>query len=114
MIDLLLRFLIGGMAVSCFAALSDVMRPKSFAGLFGGAPSIALATLALTVKTQGAGFADREALAMMLGAFALTTYSLAVCFLLQRRHWHSMPAVLLSMAIWFAVAFGVALVTGLL
>jgi transposase len=32
-------------AVSAFAALGDTLRPKSFAGLFGAAPSIALATL---------------------------------------------------------------------
>jgi len=38
------RFLAGGIAVSAFAALGDTLRPKSFAGLFGAAPSIALAT----------------------------------------------------------------------
>jgi hypothetical protein len=38
-------FLAGGVAVAAFAALGDTLRPKSFAGLFGAAPSIALATL---------------------------------------------------------------------
>src|SRR5208283_2188450 len=43
MLDYVLRFLAGGIAVSAFAALGDALRPKTFAGLFGAAPSIALA-----------------------------------------------------------------------
>ena len=45
--QLLYRFLIGGAVVMLFAAIGDVLRPKSFAGIFGAAPSISLATLAL-------------------------------------------------------------------
>lgn len=55
--ELLLRFLIGGSVVSLFAIAGDVFRPKSFAGLFGAAPSVALATLALTVWQRSAGSA---------------------------------------------------------
>ena len=40
-----IRFLIGGVVVSVFAIVGDVLKPKSFAGLFGAAPSVALATL---------------------------------------------------------------------
>jgi len=42
MLEYGLRFLAGGIAASAFAALGDTLRPKSFAGLFGAAPSIAL------------------------------------------------------------------------
>jgi tetrahydromethanopterin S-methyltransferase subunit C len=49
MAQLVFRFLVGGLIVSLFAALADVLKPKSFAGLFGAAPSVGLATLALTV-----------------------------------------------------------------
>ena len=42
--DLLLRFLIGGLVVSVFALVGDLFRPKSFAGLFSAAPSVALAS----------------------------------------------------------------------
>jgi hypothetical protein len=45
LLEYLLRFIAGGVAVSAFAAFGDAVRPKSFAGLFGAAPSIALATL---------------------------------------------------------------------
>jgi hypothetical protein len=65
MTDTVLRLLIGGLAVSFFAALADVVRPKSFAGLFGAAPSIALATLTLTVSERGASFAAAEGRSMM-------------------------------------------------
>jgi hypothetical protein len=34
---MLVRFLVGGAIVSLFAALGGVVRPKSFAGIFGAA-----------------------------------------------------------------------------
>ncbi len=49
---LIIRFVVGGIIVSLFAALGDVLGPKSFAGLFGAAPSIALATVALTIRQK--------------------------------------------------------------
>jgi hypothetical protein len=39
MSQILIRFLIGGAVVSVFAILGDLLKPKSFAGLFGAAPS---------------------------------------------------------------------------
>jgi hypothetical protein len=45
----IVRFLIGGAIVSMFAALGDVLKLKSFAGLFGVAPSVALASLGLAI-----------------------------------------------------------------
>jgi Protein of unknown function (DUF3147) len=65
--DLLLRFLIGGFVVSTFATLGDLFKPKSFAGLFGAAPAVALATLVLTVSAQGASYAATESRSMMAG-----------------------------------------------
>jgi hypothetical protein len=50
------RFIAGGVAVFAFAALGDFLRPKSFAGLFGAAPSIALATILITLWKKGALF----------------------------------------------------------
>ena len=65
MTDLLLRFLFGGIIISGFAALGDIFRPKSFAGLFGAAPSIALATLGLTIAHSGRLYAAIEARSMI-------------------------------------------------
>src|ERR1700743_3396249 len=75
--ELLTRFLIGGAVVSAFAMLGDVARPKSFAGVFGAAPSVALATLALTVGTYGVGYAAVECRSMIVGAGALWVYAWA-------------------------------------
>jgi uncharacterized protein DUF3147 len=52
--EILIRFLIGGVSVSLFAIIGDLFKPKSFAGLFGAAPSVALATLALTIAIKPA------------------------------------------------------------
>jgi hypothetical protein len=84
MLEYGLRFLAGGIAVSAFAALGDVLRPKSFAGLFGAAPSIALATVLITLSQKGAAFAAVEGRSMIVGAFALAAYSWTVCVLLKK------------------------------
>jgi hypothetical protein len=75
MLEYGLRFLAGGIAVSAFAALGDTLRPKSFAGLFGAAPSIALPTLLITLSHKGAPFVAVEGRSMIVGAIALAAYS---------------------------------------
>jgi hypothetical protein len=57
--DLVYRFIVGGLVVSLFSVIGDVLRPKGFAGLFAAAPSVALATLSLVILTQGASYALR-------------------------------------------------------
>jgi hypothetical protein len=104
--EYLLRFVAGGIAVSAFAAFGDAVRPKSFAGLFGAAPSVALATILLTLSQKGAPFAAVEGRSMILGAFALAAYCWTVCVLLKRFMMPSWVATTASFLIWFAVAFG--------
>jgi len=58
MVEIIIRFMIGGLVVSVFAVMGDLLKPKSFAGLFGAAPSVALATLGLTVASDGARYAS--------------------------------------------------------
>ena len=70
MLQILIRFLVGGAVVTAFAAMGDVLRPKSFAGLFGAAPSVALATLGLTIATEGASYAATESRSMIAGSLA--------------------------------------------
>jgi uncharacterized protein DUF3147 len=107
MLEYGLRFLAGGIAVSAFAALSDTLRPKSFAGLFGAAPSIALATLLITLSRKGAPFAAVEGRSMIVGAFALAAYSWVVCVLLKKFLLSSRTATMATLIVWFVVAFGV-------
>lgn len=106
MTEYLVRFLIGGCVVSLFAFLGDVLRPKSFAGLFGAAPSVALASLALALLQHGARYAVVEATAMIAGAVALGVYSVLVCQVLMKTHWRALPASVTCLLAWLVLALG--------
>jgi hypothetical protein len=93
--------------VSVFALSGDLFKPKSFAGLFGAAPSVALATLALTIATQGKLYAANECRSMMAGAAAFFAYAQCVSLILIRLKWAVLPTTLLLIGLWFVTAFGV-------
>jgi hypothetical protein len=112
MTEYIVRFLVGGAVVSAFAILGDILRPKSFAGLFGAAPSVALATLGIAIYQHGAGYAALQSHWMMAGAIALAIYSGVVCHLLMRTRMRAAPATVLSMAVWLAIALGLLFVAG--
>jgi uncharacterized membrane protein (GlpM family) len=102
--DLISRFLVGGLVVTVFALIGSSVKPKSLAGLFSAAPSVSLATLALTASSKGTSYAAVECRSMIAGAVALGVYSLLVCWLLVRRRrspgWSAVGAI----AAWFVVA----------
>lgn len=106
MSEFVIRFLIGGAVVSLFATLGDILRPKSFAGLFGAAPSIALATLGLTISQHGRQYAAIEAHSMILGAFAFLIFSACVCGVLARYKTAALPTSIVLMSVWFGVSLG--------
>ena len=110
MTEYVVRFLVGGVVVSAFAMLGEVLRPKSFAGLFGAAPSVALATLGIAVYQHGADYAAHQTQAMIAGAIALAIYSVIVCHLLVRAKLRAVTATLLSLVVWLIVAFGLLVV----
>ena len=113
MAEYLIRLLVGGLAVSAFAVLGDVFRPKSFAGLFGAAPSVALATLAIAFWNQGPAYAAIEGRSMMIGSLALCLYSVAVCQLMKRYELPALIATLVSLIVWiFAALCGKWLLVG--
>src|SRR3954467_3650591 len=112
MTEYVIRFLVGGAVVLAFAMLGDLLRPKSFAGLFGAAPSVALATLGIAVYQHGAGYAAVQTQAMMAGAIALAIYSVFVCHLLVRAKLRAVTATLLSLVVWLIAAFGLRIDTG--
>jgi hypothetical protein len=103
--DILIRFLIGGLVVSAFAAIGDMFKPKSFAGLFGAAPSVALATLALTIASQGKLHAAAEAHSMIAGALAFCLYALCVSYVLMRFDKSALLVTIALIPVWFAAAF---------
>jgi Protein of unknown function (DUF3147) len=108
-VEFLLRFFVGGVVVSLFAMLGGALKPKSFAGLFGAAPSVALATLTLAVLKQGKPYAAIEAQSMMIGAVAFLVYAGLVCRLLMHAKSPVLTTTTLSLFVWLACAVGLRL-----
>ena len=103
--EILLRFLTGGIVVSAFAVLGDLLKPKSFAGLFGAAPSVALATLGLTVATQGRSYAATEARSMAGGAVAFFVYASCASWVMMRYQLRALVTTTILIVVWLAAAF---------
>jgi hypothetical protein len=99
MAQLIFRFTIDGLIVSLFAALGDVLKPKSFAGLFGAAPSVALATLSLTIAADGKLYGAIVARSMIVGAIALFAYAAFCSRMMRRNRMHSTLASTSALAL---------------
>lgn len=106
MLQYLFRFLVGGAIVSLFASLGDVLKPKSFAGLFGAAPSVALATLGLTLFVDGKAYVALEGRSMIVGAVSFFVYSALCAWLMLRKKIDAAPAAIGSLVVWLAAALG--------
>ena len=104
--EIVLRFVIGGIVVSSFAVLGDLFKPKSFAGLFGAAPSVALATLGLTVASSGKWYAATEGRSMIAGAIAFFVYASWISSLTMRYKWKALAVTSSAIFLWFGTAFG--------
>ncbi|MGB2633155.1 MAG: DUF3147 family protein [Candidatus Acidiferrum sp.] len=105
-ITIIIRFLVGGIVVTAFALLGEVIGPKSLAGVFGAAPSVAVATLGLTIWAEGRAFTAQEAQSMIWAAFAFFFYACCCLVLLDLRKWSATKASVASLPLWFACAFG--------
>ena len=88
-----------------FSLISDVLKPKAFSGLFSAAPSVALASLALTAAMMGPARAAQTALPMVAGAIGLIAFCI-VSALLEKKT----GAITGSAIAWlsWAVAAGIA------
>lgn len=105
-VELALRFIIGGIIVTWFAVLGEIYRPKSFAGLFGAAPSIALATIGITIVRHGKSYAAIESRSMILGAIAFFLYASAASWLLMRFKPHALTTTVALLPVWLGTSFG--------
>ena len=94
------------------AAAVRILGELDVAGLFGAAPSVALATLGIAVYQYGAEYAGLQSRAMMAGAIALIVYGFVVCQLLVRTRLRAAPATLLALIVWLAVALGLLVFAG--
>lgn len=98
--QLLVRFVVGGMLVSLFAVLGDVLKPKGFAGLFAAAPAVALATLSLAILSDGSAYAALEARSMIAGALAFCIYAAFCVYLMAIKHVRAATATVGALFVW--------------
>lgn len=99
-----IKSLLGGLIVTLFAVVGHVLRPKWFAGLFGAAPSVAIASLAVTVVDKGKHDASLAGYGMLFGAAGFVAYSASVRPLLER--FHAIAATAAGTLLWVVVAVG--------
>lgn len=98
----LAKGLVGGVFVAAFALIGESVQPKSFAGLFSAAPSIALAALTITLLTDGSSDAKDQTLAMVFGALALVSFCVVATVTIER--FAAVYGSAIAFVAWFAVA----------
>jgi hypothetical protein len=103
--QLALRFLLGGLIVSLASMVGELFRPKTFSGIFGAAPSVAMASLALAYGEKGATYVGVEGRSMVIGAVALSCYSAACIAATRRPRWPVWLCAGLAWVVWLAAAF---------
>lgn len=104
------KSLVGGLVVVGFSLIGEAGHPKRFAGLFAAAPSVALASLAITVVSKGARGTVPYTEGMLIGSAGMFAYCLVSLILIERLH--ALAGSLLSWLAWIVVAGGLYLVTG--
>lgn len=97
--EFVVRFFAGGLVVSAFAVVGEMWKPKSFGGLFGAAPSVALVTIALAFAKHGDDYVAKTATAMVGGAIAMFVYA-SLCARLARIR--GIPVWLEAGLAWFS------------
>ena len=106
---LAVRGLAGGALVVAFALVSELVKPKVFAGLFASAPSVAIASLAITVITESATKAQDASMGMVIGGIAMAACCVVAVGAIPRLHAFggSLVAVAGRMVTAFGLYFGV-------
>jgi hypothetical protein len=96
------KALCGGVLVLAFAALSEGLEPKRFAGILAAAPSVAIAGLAVGAAEKGPLAEVPAARTMLAGALALAVCA-AVLVPLSGR-WSAARASVVAGVVWAVVA----------
>jgi hypothetical protein len=101
---LALRALAGGSLVVVFALVSEMVKPKTFAGLFAAAPSVAVASLAITVIADGSAKARQASIGMAAGAVGMAACCALDAAVIPRLQ--ALRGSLVATAGWAVVALG--------
>ena len=101
-VSVLAKTLCGGVLVLGFAALSQALKPKRFAGILGAAPSVAIAGIVDGSLAKGPLDQAAAARSMIAGAVALTVC--AAVLVPASRRWAAGRASMAACAAWIVVA----------
>jgi uncharacterized membrane protein (GlpM family) len=99
----LLKAVVAGTFVVAFAMLSEMVSPKSFAGIFGAAPSIALASITIIVLHGSVADGRTASFSMIFGAIAMLAYCVAAVITVDR--FGALLGSIYAIAAWGIVAF---------
>ena len=102
--DLAIRFVLGGAIVSGFAVLGELFKPKAFAGMFGAAPSVGIATLVLAFSKEGAAAVAVKAAWFAAACAPMFVYCVTCVVLARRDHVPVWLAALLGWGTWLGAA----------
>lgn len=105
-IAVIVKALAGGSLVVVFALLSESLHPKRFAGLFGAAPAVAIAGLAVTLVSKGVVDARDGSLGMIAGSAGMGAYACATVLLLKRTR--PLASSVAGLVVWAGIAIAVA------
>ena len=98
----------GGLFVTAFALVGEMLKPKRFSGLFGAAPSVALANLLVIMLAKGHGPARDNGIGMIVGGAAMALACLAGVVLIRRYRARRGSTMLCGVWLVLAVTLGVA------
>jgi hypothetical protein len=101
---LALRGLAGGVLVMVFALIGEIVKPKAFSGLFSAAPSVAVASLAITVVAESPAKARQASIGMVIGGVAMAVCCILAVVTIPRIR--SLGGSLAAWVGWAAVDFG--------
>jgi hypothetical protein len=91
----------GGALVVVFALIGEVVKPKAFSGLFSAAPSVAVASLVLTILADGPVKARQASVGMVIGALGMVVCCLVAVVTIPRIQ--SLGGSLASWVGWAAI-----------
>jgi len=99
------RAVVGGTFVVAFSLIAAVVTPKAFSGLFAAAPSVALASLSITIVSKGVRSAHADAAGMVPGAIGMVGCCILAVVAIPRLR--TLRGSAAAWAAWGAVAMGV-------
>jgi uncharacterized membrane protein (GlpM family) len=100
--SLVVKALVGGLLVVVFSLIGESVKPRHLAGIASAAPSIALASLAITLLVSGIDKARNLSTGMIAGAVALIAWCLVAGYTVKR--FGAFKGAAAATLVWFGIA----------